>query len=453
MAFSVLATHLTSLACLLRLSPCGLSLTPLIRNGHIQTAQQHSLLEILGVQSYKGYLTVDEQYESNMFFWFFPAENKPDAPLLLWLNGGPGSPSTFGALLENGPLALNEQGMLERRSVSWTESFHMLYIDNPVGVGYSSTNNPNGYSRNMDDTSKNLYSALVQFFQLFPQYAKNEFYAGGQSYACKYVAPLGRYIHDRNNDPQRKVSINFKGVYIGGGYCDPIHMMPAFYDFMFNTGAITDSQRRRYREESERFIKMSLSGENQPSIWQSMDAVFLFEGDIDFYNVLKTTKTSKDLYKMLLNYLQSGTTKMLFGARSVGDETVVRDHLAADFLSDTVSHHNFLIDNYKVLQYTGNLDVIVSVPMTEAFLQRLNWRQDFDYNGIYNGTSSCASDQYCRADRSAWFVNNELAGWYTTTRSPSLTRVIVRNAGHNVPTDQPERALAMMKRFVAGQFE
>ncbi|XP_070192547.1 venom serine carboxypeptidase-like isoform X3 [Littorina saxatilis] len=409
MAFSVLATHLTSLACLLRLSPCGLSLTPLIRNGHIQTAQQHSLLEILGVQSYKGYLTVDEQYESNMFFWFFPAENKPDAPLLLWLNGGPGSPSTFGALLENGPLALNEQGMLERRSVSWTESFHMLYIDNPVGVGYSSTNNPNGYSRNMDDTSKNLYSALVQFFQLFPQYAKNEFYAGGQSYACKYVAPLGRYIHDRNNDPQRKVSINFKGVYIGGGYCDPIH--------------------------------------------QSVDAVYLFEGDIDFYNVLKTTKTSKDLYKMLLNYLQSWTTKMLFGARSVGDERSVRYHLAADFLSDTVSHHNFLIDNYKVLHYTGNLDVIVSVPMTEAFLQRLNWRQDFGYNGIYNGTSSCASDQYCRADRSAWFVNNELAGWYTTTRSPSLTRVIVRNAGHNVPTDQPERALAMMKRFVAGQFE
>ncbi|XP_070192543.1 venom serine carboxypeptidase-like isoform X3 [Littorina saxatilis] len=410
MAFSVLATHLTSLACLLRLSPCGLSLTPLIRNGHIQTAQQHSLLEILGVQSYRGYLTVDEQYESNMFFWFFPAENKPDAPLLLWLNGGPGSPSTYGALLENGPLALNEQGILERRSVSWTESFHMLYIDNPVGVGYSSTNNPNGYSRNMDDTSKNLYSALVQFFQLFPQYAKNEFYAGGQSYACKYVAPLGRYIHDCNNDPQREVSINFKGVYIGSGYCDPIHQSIQY-------------------------------------------AVFRFESGIDLYNVLKTTKTSKDSYRMLLNYLQSWSTKMLFGARSVGEEGVVRDHLAADFLSDTVSHHNFLIDNYKVLHYTGNLDVIVSVPMTEAFLQRLNWRQDFGYNGIYNGTSSCASDQYCRADRSAWFVNNELAGWYTTTRSPSLTRVIVRNAGHNVPADQPERALAMMKKFVAGQFE
>lgn len=40
------------------------------------------------VQSYAGYLTVNKQYESNTFFWYFPAEVNVDyAPVVLWLQG------------------------------------------------------------------------------------------------------------------------------------------------------------------------------------------------------------------------------------------------------------------------------------------------------------------------------------------------------------------------------
>lgn len=40
------------------------------------------------VQSYAGYLTVNKQYESNTFFWYFPAEvNVEYAPVVLWLQG------------------------------------------------------------------------------------------------------------------------------------------------------------------------------------------------------------------------------------------------------------------------------------------------------------------------------------------------------------------------------
>lgn len=40
---------------------------------------------------YSGFITVNESTNSNMFFWYFPAQHNPDtAPLTLWLQGGPG---------------------------------------------------------------------------------------------------------------------------------------------------------------------------------------------------------------------------------------------------------------------------------------------------------------------------------------------------------------------------
>lgn len=48
-----------------------------------------------GVNSYAGYVDLD--VNTHMFFWFFEARHDPaDAPLTLWLNGGPGSDSLIG---------------------------------------------------------------------------------------------------------------------------------------------------------------------------------------------------------------------------------------------------------------------------------------------------------------------------------------------------------------------
>ncbi|OCL10097.1 alpha/beta-hydrolase [Glonium stellatum] len=102
-----------------------------------------------GVKSYAGYVHLPEgslgdlnevqDYPINTFFWFFEARNDPaNAPLTIWMNGGPGSSSMIGLLQENGPCNVNaDSNSTTLNPWSWNNEVNMLYIDQPVQVGFS----------------------------------------------------------------------------------------------------------------------------------------------------------------------------------------------------------------------------------------------------------------------------------------------------------------------------
>jgi len=41
----------------------------------------------------------------------------------------------FSLFTGNGPLAVNQEGNLELREMSWTKHHSMIYIDSPIGSG------------------------------------------------------------------------------------------------------------------------------------------------------------------------------------------------------------------------------------------------------------------------------------------------------------------------------
>ena len=125
-----------------------LFLTPYIESGDVETGREmarvdSSLLEGLNedVESYSGFITADKVNNGNMFFWFFPAEEDPEnAPVVIWLQGGPGGSSMFGALKLHGPIITtvdenNNLNGVTKNPYSWGRKHNMLYIDNPVGAG------------------------------------------------------------------------------------------------------------------------------------------------------------------------------------------------------------------------------------------------------------------------------------------------------------------------------
>uniref|UniRef100_T1GJZ0 Carboxypeptidase n=1 Tax=Megaselia scalaris TaxID=36166 RepID=T1GJZ0_MEGSC len=82
-----------------------------------------------------GHVTVRKG--AHMFYWLYYTTATPlhtRRPLAIWLQGGPGASSTgYGNFEELGPLTLE----LENRNWTWVKDMNVMFIDNPVGSGYS----------------------------------------------------------------------------------------------------------------------------------------------------------------------------------------------------------------------------------------------------------------------------------------------------------------------------
>jgi vitellogenic carboxypeptidase-like protein len=422
-----------------------LFLTPLIENNQIDEARRQAEVpsDIFNeVKSYSGYFTVDKQFDSNLFFWFFPAEEDyEDAPVLLWLQGGPGASSLYAIFEENGPFILKSK--LELNPHTWTKSHSVIYIDNPVQTGYSFTND--GFAKNETKVGEDLYEALRQFFTLFPELQTNDFFVTGESYGGKYV-PAASYTILKKN-PTASLKINLKGMAIGNGLCDPENQLK-YADYLYQIGLV-DTSGKEQIEVLENEIIAAIHDKDFNEAFKLFDD--LLNGDLNGGNTLFKNLTG---YSFYFNYLhnenpESNSIDMSYSeflqtsevrkAIHVGDLVYnsgveVEQHLKEDLMQSVAPWITELLSNIRVLFYNGQLDIIVAYPLTENFLKKL----DFD-----------AAEEYKTAVRRKWYVGNELAGYIK--QAGNLTEIIVRNAGHMVPGDQPEVALELITKFTRNQ--
>lgn len=149
-----------------------------------------------------------------LHYWFALAETDPaDAPVVLWLNGGPGSSSILGFLQEEGPLLINATGGLMKNPWGWTKYVNLLALEMPIGVGYSYCSRQKDQGQPCVNTDRYTASAsragLVDFFtHKFPEFKKNRFYITGESYAGVYIPTLTKEILDHSD-------LNLKGIAVG----------------------------------------------------------------------------------------------------------------------------------------------------------------------------------------------------------------------------------------------
>ena len=67
----------------------SLFLTPYIKTGKAEEGRVKSRVHLPNwpkIESYAGFLTVNEKFNSNLYFWFFPSQSNPrEDPVTLWL--------------------------------------------------------------------------------------------------------------------------------------------------------------------------------------------------------------------------------------------------------------------------------------------------------------------------------------------------------------------------------
>lgn len=308
---------------------------------------------------------------------------------------------------------------------------NLIYIDNPVGTGYSFTDSDSGYAKDENDVGRDLLNALQQFFLLFPNLQKNEFFISGESYAGKYIPAVGYAIYqdsqrqvESNQDGLTMPKINLKGMAIGNGYTDPVHQYN-YADYLYELGLIDANGQRVFATYQTKGIDCIKKGDFKCA-FEVFDE--LMDGDAYpygsvfknltgfnmYYNYLKTDQDDRTA---LGEFIQKTETRR---AIHVGNNTyhdgdgvnMVAYHLKLDIV-DSVAHWVAeLLSYYPILIYTGQLDICVAYPLTQNYLKHLNFT---------------GAEQFKSAERYIWRVDNEIAGY--AKHGGNLTDVLIRDAG------------------------
>jgi len=78
-----------------------------------------------------------------------------------------------GALMEVGPYRLKDDQTLEYNKGSWDEFANLLFVDQPVGTGFSYANT-DSYLHELDEMSTHFMIFLEKFFDMFPEYERDD---------------------------------------------------------------------------------------------------------------------------------------------------------------------------------------------------------------------------------------------------------------------------------------
>jgi len=126
------------------------------------------------LKMHAGHIEVNPEHHGHLFFWHFQNRHLADKPrTVIWLNGGPGCSSEDGALMEIGPYRVGTGGKLSYNDGSWDEFANVLFVDNPVGTGFSYVDT-NSFLHELDEMADQFIVFLEKFFALFPDYMHDD---------------------------------------------------------------------------------------------------------------------------------------------------------------------------------------------------------------------------------------------------------------------------------------
>jgi vitellogenic carboxypeptidase-like protein len=405
--------------------------------------------------SYAGYAKVPyKKSTAQLFYWFFEARktNKDHAntPIILWLNGGPGSPSTIGLFLENGPYAIQDtgRGAVVDNPNSWNQNAHMIFWDQPIGTGYSNVEGEKKektFAQNEDDLCTMMWAGLQYFFTKHPEYRACPIYLAGESYAGKYIPHLTLKIDELNAQQKSKTTnINLKGIMVGDGWISPRLQIKIYIEYAYILGYLDLSERRNCLKNYRRFAKAldkkdwraayNISNnivENVSSLGGGFNIYDIRRFDsIPMYNVA-AYMSMKEL-KVALNI--PGNTPWTIADNS----GPVANNLIPDNMENTAPLYGRIIgmEKYKVLMYAATFDTACGALATELILHDTpKWKD------------KKANRDWKKLNKKMWGQPEKtVKGFYKTYKN--LTQIILPGSGHQVPFYLPVISLEMINNWL-----
>jgi len=414
------------------------------------------------LKMHAGHIEVDSANNGHLFFWHYQNRHIADRQrTILWLNGGPGCSSMDGAMMEVGPYRVRQGGNLEYNNGSWDEFANLLFVDQPVGTGFSYVNT-DSYLTDLNQMADHMMDFLQKWFDLFPEYEDDDLYIAGESYAGQHIPYIARAVLNRNKNPNQNKKWNLKGLMIGNGWMSPVDQYLAYLPFAYNNGMIqadTDSARRVEEQQAICVKKLSDGGHNHidTSECEQIMVTILEETKdrkadrmnqcVNMYDIRLRDDSScgmnwpPDLTDVtpylrrqdVIQALHINPDKKTGWSECNG---AVSGHFRARNSEPTVKFLPELLEQVPVLLFSGDKDFICNHMGTEAMIENLEW----------NGGKGFEVSPGVWAPKQDWTFEGEPAGTYQEMRN--LTYVVFYNSSHMVPFDYPKRTRDMLDRFM-----
>ncbi|XP_077495410.1 venom serine carboxypeptidase-like [Amblyomma americanum] len=427
----------------------GLFLSPLIEKNAIKEARQASLVKILKTRvnatGYSGFITVNKEHQANLFFVYMEALINPEqAPILIYLQGGPGKSSTFGQFLEVGPLGINSQGVLYRRVHTVQRMFNVLFLDQPAGAGFSFTKSSMGYARSSEECGIAIREFLRQFLIMFPEIKGRDLYTAGESYGSRAAVTLAHSLLTKQ-DPS--VPLKVSGVIVAAPAVGNVLDLMDSSDTLFHYGMLDHNghaifnqamQRVRGLWSINRTLALHLLSHTIFRLHPTPSLFSKLTGYNDHASLLSDQRPPEFVH--YYRYMQRPLLKksLHLSPQAVVDSNRlhVMLYLAGDYLIDLRDKMEYLLDATKVLAFWGTVDTVLPAVKLEKYILSLNW----------TGTAALR-----KAARRPWYESGEgskLVGYVKTTKG--LTCVALSRAGHHTTFDASPAVFKMIELFVSG---
>ncbi|KAK9075438.1 hypothetical protein SSX86_003761 [Deinandra increscens subsp. villosa] len=410
-----------------------------------------------------GYVGVDENEDVQLFYYFIKSESDPEHdPLMLWMSGGPGCSSISGLLYEIGPIQFElveyngSLPTLKLNPYSWTKMANIIFIDVPVGSGFSYGRTTLASHSTDIQLCDQTYEFMRKWFESHPEFISNPFYVAGDSYSG-IPAPIITQLISDGNEAGIEPYINLKGYVLGNPLAFPEEenykirfangmglISDELYKSLFHTCG--GEYRSEYIHPSNKECHRNL--ELYQQCIDGISNAYVLDNDCGGRIWLikqPTQKLLKDhqslstfycrIYEYMLVYYwinEASVRKALHIQKGAIREWIrCVDSNFTSILDDVRPYHlNLSEKGYRSLIYSGDHDMCIPHQSTQAWVKNLN------YSVI---------DQW-----RSWKLNGQVAG-YTENYSNMMTFATIKGGGHTAPTYKPEECFAMFQRWISNQ--
>ena len=412
---------------------------------------------------FSGYLNL-EGTQKFIHYWLVEAENvaPESAPLVFWTNGGPGCSGLLGFMTEQGPFRPDADGNIKPNAYAWNQIANMVFLEQPVGVGFSYSNVKDDYRIGDKQAAQDNLATILAFFDKFPHFNHTELYITSESYGGHYMPTWADAIinyNDAQEFPQNR--INFKGFAVGNPYTDYYSGVGAQMETYWGKQLLPKPLWDNYIENG------------------CTDPVQLFNNSACSLLLLDFNKKIGNLnpyaldYPVCLTSQQRTIHQFLFEDLSDLPYEPCEDNYATSYLNQmdvkTAIHVKSDIAWEECSRTTKYKLADKLIPMEHYYRTILNSKSHPDlrvlvYSGDDDGVCGTIGTQRWIYDLGfsvsslwdTWYNNDgQTAGYVTKFNTPPegskdsrFAFMTVHFAGHEVPTYKPKEALELFQKYI-----